>query len=76
MLKCTSDYKYGTTLVKTGKRSTVHETAVETLAIIKVIYEGICEQNKDSAELYKQTIIGALIDPESPVWKVDDHGKT
>ena len=76
MLKCTSDYKHRMTLVKTGKRTTVHEIAVETMAIIRTVYEEICKQNPEAAELYKRTIIGTIIHPESLVWKVDDHGKT
>lgn len=76
MLKCKVDYNKKTVRIKTGKKATVHETAVETLGIIKMIHKEIHKKNPEIAERYRLTIIGAIIDPESPVWKVDDHGDT
>lgn len=72
MLKCKIDIKNGNAKIKTGKKATAHETAVETLGIIKMIHEEIHKKNPEIAERYRLTIIGAIIDPESPVWKVDE----
>lgn len=76
MLKCKIDKKKGIVNIKTEKNTTAHNIAVETLGIIKTIHKVIHEKKPELAELYRISIIGALIDPESPVWKVDDHGET
>lgn len=76
MLKCKIDFNKKTARVKSGKKATVHETAVETLALVQTIFREIYKQNPRAAELYRSKITRAIIDPESPVWEVDDHGKT
>lgn len=66
MLKCNIK-KGGTIRVKaTG---TAEDLTVETGMVIKQIYQSIRLQNPDAAEGYKLTLIGLLLDPNSPVWK-------
>lgn len=66
MLKCNIK-KGGTIRVKdTG---TAEDLTVETGMVIKQIYKNIRLQNPAAAEGYKLTLIGLLLDPNSPVWK-------
>ena len=76
MLKCKIDRKKGIAKIKTEKKTNARNVSVETLALIHSIYKAIQEKNPKAAIEYKLTIIGAILDPESPVWEVDDHGKT
>ena len=72
MLKCKIDRKKGIVKIRTEKKTDARNVSVETLALIKTIYEGIKEKNPEAAKEYKLTIIGSIIDPKSPVWKVDE----
>lgn len=72
MLKCKIDRNKGIAKIKTEKETNARNVSVETLALIKTIYEGIHENSPEAAKEYKLTIIGALIDPKSPVWEVDE----
>lgn len=68
MLKCNIK-KGGTIRIKaTG---TAEDLTVETGMVIKQIYQSIRLQNPAAAEGYKLTLIGMLLDPDSPVWKED-----
>ena len=70
MLKCKIDREKGT--AKVQAKGTQGSVRTETLVIIKEIHKAIHAQNPQAADEYKRTIIGALIDPKSPVWKIDE----
>lgn len=44
---------------------------VEAAAIVRDIYHHINEQAPDAAQVFKNELIGTLLDPRSPVWKED-----
>ena len=67
MLKCKIDKKNGRVYVRTkGDLTTI---AVEALALFKEIHRGIERQNPEAAKEFKNMVIGAMLDPRSPVWK-------
>ncbi len=72
MIKCKINKEKGRANVKA--KGTVHETAVETLFIIKMFHEWMYKKNPEIAEQYRNKIIRAITDPQSPVWEVEDHG--
>ena len=49
---------------------TAHDLMIETAAIIGLVYSAIRKKNKESAETFKNNLIGVLLDPETPVWKL------
>ncbi len=67
MLKCKIDRSKGTAWVKT--KGTGADITTESLALIREVYRGIKQQNEEAADLYRRTMIGALLDPNSAVWK-------
>ena len=50
-------------------KGTAHDLTVETASIIKALYRSFHVESPEAAEEYKLTIIGLLLDPDSPVWK-------
>lgn len=67
MLECKIDKKTGRIRVHTkGDLSTI---TTEVLALFKEIHRGIEQQNQEAAKEFKHTVIGAMLDPSSPVWK-------
>lgn len=69
MLKCKVRRRKGNIRVKaTG---TAQDLMVETAAVIKEIHNGISRENAMAASKYKMALIGTLLDPNSPVWKVE-----
>lgn len=71
MIKCKINKTKGNGHLKTtGDIDTV---LVETLTLIKQLYRGIVQQSPDAAKHFKNTIIGVLLDPNSPVWKEENH---
>lgn len=52
---------------------TVKDLTVETAALIEDIYQSIHQKNPEAAKGYKNTLIGILLDPKSPVWKENNH---
>lgn len=72
MLKCNVDRTKNVVRVKA--KGTAKELLPETVMVIKTIYDGIREASPEAAAAYKNTLIGVLLDPESPVWKENDRG--
>lgn len=67
MLKCHIDRQKQRGRVK-GK-GTTYDLMVEASALIGNIYQNINKQSPDQAQAFKNTLIGTLLDPDSPVWK-------
>lgn len=74
MLKC--NVSRAKNVIRVKAKGTAKELLPETVMVIKTIYDGIREASPEAAEAYKNTLIGVLLDPESPVWtgKEKDHG--
>lgn len=68
MLKCKVRRKGSIRVKATG---TAQDLMVETAAVIKEIHNGISRENAMAASKYKMALIGTLLDPDSPVWKVE-----
>lgn len=51
-------------------RGTAHDLMIETAVVIQLIYSAIYKENKEGAEMFKKNLLGVLLDPETPVWKV------
>lgn len=66
MIKC--HIRRGGT-VKIRATGTGEDLVPETLLLIQQVYRGIKKVNPEVAEKYKTTIIGSLLDPNSPVWR-------
>lgn len=47
---------------------TAKELMAETAAVIAMVYQNINKENPEAAKGYKNTLIGVLLDPDSPVW--------
>lgn len=71
MLKCNINKKRNLVKIKAG--GTGQEIVTELLCLTRDIYQHLYKENPRAALAAKNTIIGALIDPESPVWEVEDH---
>lgn len=67
MLKCKIDRETGRIHVKTKGR--LDDITAESMAVLKEIYSGIARQNPEAAKEFKNTVIGVVLDPASPVWK-------
>lgn len=67
MLKCNIDRAKGNVRVKT--KGDLNSITVETLALFKELHRGIAQQNPEAAKAFKTTVIGAMLDPSSPLWK-------
>lgn len=68
MIKCKID-RCG--LVRIRAKGTPHNLSVETCGLIAEIYQKMYASNEAAAEEYRRTILGTLIDPDSPVWKAE-----
>lgn len=67
MIKAKLNKKKGTgSVYRTGPAS---EITAEALTILKIVYLNIRMKDKDAADAFKRTIIGAVLDPKSPVWE-------
>lgn len=67
MLKCKIDKKTGRIRVHTkGDLGTI---TAEVLCLFKDVHRNIERQNPEAAKEFKNTVIGAMLDPRSPVWK-------
>ena len=72
MLKChIRRGKRGHQWVKTA--GTADDIMVELSALISLIYQGINRKNPEAAKMFRNQLIGVLLDPTSPVWKEADH---
>lgn len=71
MIKC--NIKRGG-LVRVKASGTYGDLIPETAMMIKVIYGNIREANPEAAMEYKNRLLGLMLDPNSPVWKEDNHG--
>ena len=67
MLNCKVNKKTGLVKVKAGGK--MDDLMPELLTVIGEVYRGIAKQNPEAAKVAKNTIIGTLIDPMSPVWR-------
>lgn len=52
---------------------TAEDLMVEVSTLISLIYQGINRKNPEAATGFKNSLIGVLLDPNSPVWKESDH---
>lgn len=67
MLKCRMDQAKDHVWVKTkGDMNTI---TVEVLALVHEVYQGIAQKNPEAAKEFRNTVIGAMLDPRSPLWK-------
>lgn len=55
--------------IKISANGPAKDLVPETLLIIQQIYRGIKRDNPEVADVYRRAIIGATLDPDSPVWK-------
>ena len=67
MLKCNIDRQKK--IIRIKAKGTPYELYAEAAVLIRDIYNHIHEQAPDQADAFKNTIIGTMIDPDSPVWK-------
>ena len=67
MIKCKIDRGKGP--VKVKAKGDVNTITVEMLALFKEVHKNIEQQNPDAAREFKNTVIGAMLDPRSPLWK-------
>lgn len=67
MIKCKISKKKNLAKIKAG--GTLRELVVESLAIIQGTYDSIAESDPEAAKEYKNTLIGVLLDPKSPIFK-------
>ena len=65
MLKCR--IKRGGTVYVSAKGN-VYDIRTETLALIQEVHRNIKKENPEAAHHYRTSIIGCLLDPNSPVW--------
>lgn len=72
MIKCRLDKGKDHIWIKTG--GTAETLSTETLVLVQQLYRGIKNKNEAAAEGFRLTVIGAMIDPSSPVWREEDHG--
>ena len=68
MLKCNIKLNGHVRVKATG---TAEDVMVETAALIEEVYRGIRKQNPEAAAGYRKRLMGLLLDPKSPVWKVE-----
>ena len=73
MIKCNIKREGRVRVKATG---TAQDMRVETAVLIKEVHRSILEQSPEAARGYRRHLMGLLLDPKSPVWKEDDHGKT
>ena len=67
MIKCKISKKKKRSRIKAN--STPSELVVETLALVQVLYDGLAKDDHEAAMEYKNTLIGVLLDPNSPIFK-------
>jgi hypothetical protein len=44
----------------------------ETLGIIKLVYEGIRENNLEAADEFKRQVQASMLDPKSPIFQIEE----
>lgn len=66
MLKCR--LKRGS-YIRVKASGTATDLASETATLIRDVFRNINHQNTEAAYEYRRTLIGVLLDPNSPVWK-------
>lgn len=67
MLKCNINREKNKFRVKA--KGIPRNLLAETTVLISAVYEGISRTSPEAATQYKNTLIGVLLDPDSPVWK-------
>lgn len=65
MLKC--KIKKGSR-IRVESKGTCDDLVAETGVLIQEIYRGIKREHPGVAEKYRLSVIGLLLDPNSPVW--------
>ena len=70
MLKCRIGGKKK--LIWIEAKGTGQELVVESAALVGNIYRNIHKENPAAALEFKNTIIGILLDPASPVWQKEE----
>ena len=67
MLKCKIDRAKGP--VRVQAKGDLNTITVEVLALFKEVHKNIAQQNPGAAKEFRNTVIGAMLDPSSPLWK-------
>lgn len=67
MLKCKIDKKKD--LISVKAKGTAKELMIDTCCIIADLYRNINNKAPAVAPVFKNELIGMLLDPQSPVWK-------
>lgn len=57
--------------IKVKIEGTAHTINIELMALIKGVYRGIKSGNEHAAEVFREVLIAALLDPASPIWEED-----
>lgn len=70
MLKCKIK-RNGLVMVKAS--GTCEDLQIETGVLVNNLYQNINKASPELAGAFKNTLIAMMLDPDSPVWKVDDH---
>lgn len=71
MIKCKISKKRG--LVKVEAKGQGNDICIETLALIREMYQGLNRKNPEAGEAFKKIILAGVLDPNSPVFKEDGH---
>lgn len=67
MLRCRMNKKKNRARVKAGGK--LSELVTESAAIIRIVYESLAKTNPEAAKEYRRTLMGVLLDPNSPIFK-------
>lgn len=70
MLKCNINSK-GLGLVKVRARGTAEDLVPEVGMVVKMVHNNIHRESPEAAKVFKNRLIGLLLDPKSPVWNAD-----
>ena len=69
MIKCNVDRPKNKTAVKCG--GSIIDVCVEGIFILGQLYQGIKAQNEEAAEQFRNSMLAALLDPNSTVYQED-----
>lgn len=60
-------------MVSIEAKGTLKDILDDSARMIKAVYTTFCRTNPDVGEVYKSVMQGAMIDPESPIWQVNEQ---
>lgn len=58
--------------VRLEANGNMKEILADSCKMINAVYTLLCRTNPDVGEAYKSVMQGAMIDPESPIWQVNE----